>query len=267
MKLKTITQDGKTYAEVQDGKPVYVHDDGKEVPFDAPTTAATITRLNGEAKAHREAKEAAEAKLKTFEGIEDGEAAKKALETVKNLKDGDLVTAGKVEEIKAAAKKAAEEQVAAAAKASGETIANLTGERDKLQADLYSEKIGGAFSRSKFIADKVAIPADLLQAQFGQRFKVEDGKTVAYDAAGNKIYSRTKPGELADFDEALETIVDSYAHKDAILKGTGNSGGGARQGNGGQTNGAKTISRAEFDALPPVERSVKMAGGFTVTDQ
>ena len=36
MKLKTQTIDGKTYAEVDaQGLPVYVHDDGKEVGFDA----------------------------------------------------------------------------------------------------------------------------------------------------------------------------------------------------------------------------------------
>ncbi|WP_457302106.1 DUF6651 domain-containing protein [Phyllobacterium sp. P5_D12] len=265
MKLKLITIDGKTFAEIQDGKPVYVHEDGKEAAFDAPTTVATISRLNGEAKAHREAKEAAEAKLKVFEGIDDGEAARKALETVKNLKDGELVTAGKVEEIKAAAKKAAEEQVAQAAKASGEQIRTLESERDKLRDDLYGEKIGGAFSRSKFISDKVAIPADLLQAQFGSRFKVEDGKTVAYDASGNKIYSRSKPGEIAEFDEALETIIDGYAHRDAILKGTGNSGTGSK-GTGTNNHGAKQIGRAEFESLDPASRAAKMKEGFTVTE-
>jgi hypothetical protein len=265
MKLKTITTaDGKTYAEIQDGKPVYVHDDGKEAAFDAPTTVATISRLNGEAKGHREAKEAAEAKLKVFEGIEDGEAARKALETVKNLKDGDLVTAGKVEEIKAAAKKAAEEQVAQAAKASAEQIKVLEAERDTLRDGLYSEKIGGAFSRSKFIADKIAIPADLMQAQFGARFKVEEGKTVAYDAAGNKIYSRTKPGELADFDEALETIVDGYAHREHILKGTGSSGGGAKPG--ATQGGAKTIVRSEFDKLAPADQHAKIKDGVSIVD-
>ena len=31
VKLKTIEVDGKTYAEVVDNKPVYLHDDGKEV--------------------------------------------------------------------------------------------------------------------------------------------------------------------------------------------------------------------------------------------
>jgi hypothetical protein len=45
-----------------------VHDDGKEVAFDAPATVAKIGQLNGEAKGHRERAEAAESKLKAFEG-------------------------------------------------------------------------------------------------------------------------------------------------------------------------------------------------------
>ncbi len=73
-----------------------------------------------------------------------------------------------------------------------------------LESQLYDSMIGGSFTGSKFIADKIAIPADLLQARFGQSFKVEEGKVVAYDGTGNKIYSRSKPGELASFDEALE---------------------------------------------------------------
>jgi hypothetical protein len=259
IKLKTLLIDGKTYAEVKDDKPVYLEDDGKEIAFDAQHTVGTITRLNGEAKSHRERAEAAEAKAKAFEGIEDGEAARKALETVKNIKDGELLTAGKVEEIKAAARKAAEEQVAAAAKANGERIKALEAERDNVTKDLYSEKIGGAFSRSKFIAEKVAVPADLLQAQFGSRFKVEDGKTVAYDNAGNKIFSRAKPGDLADFDEALETIVDSYVHRDSILKGANQSGSGARPAGGGNVNG-KTMSKAVFDALPAIQQASLMTG-------
>jgi len=186
-------------------------------------------------------------RTEAFEGIDDAEAARKALETVKNLKDGELVTAGKVEEIKAAAARTAQEQVTAAAKASAERIAELEKSNGTLQTSLYDEKIGGSFSRSKFIADKVAIPADLLQSQFGRNFKVEDGKIVARDAAGNPIYSRTKPGEIADFDEALETIIDGYAHRDSILKGTGSSGSGAQPSNGSQ--GGKSMSRAQFEAL------------------
>ena len=83
MRLKL---DEQNHAVLQDGKPVYVHEDGKEVPFDAAQAVGKIASLNAEAKQHREAKEAAEAKLKAFDGL-DADKAKKALETVANLDD------------------------------------------------------------------------------------------------------------------------------------------------------------------------------------
>ena len=230
MKLKL---DANGNVVVQDGKPVYVHDDGKEVPFDAVAAVQKIQGLNGEAKSHREAKEAAEAKLQAFAGIDDPAAATKAIELMKNVDEGKLVAAGKVEEIKLAAKKAAEEQVAAANKAHADELARTKTELDAITGNLYSEMIGGSFNRSKLISEKFAIPVDLVQARFGQAFKVEAGKIVAYDGAGNKIFSRARPGDVADFDEALETLVDQYPYKDQILKGSGASGGGAQQPNGG----------------------------------
>ncbi len=73
MKLKTVEINGKQYAEIDTaGLPVYVHDDGKEIGFDAPLAIKKITELNGEAKNHRLAKEAAEEKLAKFAAIEDG---------------------------------------------------------------------------------------------------------------------------------------------------------------------------------------------------
>lgn len=254
MQLQTIDIEGKTYALVQDGKPVYRGEDGKEVAFDAPGTIATISRLNGEAKGHRERAEKAETALKAFEGIADAEAARKALETVSNLDQKKLIDAGQVETIKAEAIKAIEEK-----------YKPVVEERDRLQADLVGEKIGGAFARSKFIGEKLAVPADIAQARFGQHFKIEDGKVVAYDASGNKLYSRSKPGEPADFEEGLEMLVDAYPYKDHILKGTGSSGSGATGSNGGR-GGDKTIGRGEFEKLPPQDQMAKMKDGFTVVD-
>ena len=68
MKLKL---DANGNVVVENGMPVYVHDDGKEIPFDAAAAMTKITSLNGEAKTHREAKEAAEASLAKFAGISD----------------------------------------------------------------------------------------------------------------------------------------------------------------------------------------------------
>ena len=254
MKLKTQTLDGKTYAEVDtQGLPVYVHDDGKEVGFDAGSAMQKISTLNAEAKTHREAKEKAESTLKAFEGIEDPAAAKKALETLKNFDDKKLVDAGEVEKIKLEAIKAVEEK-----------YAPIVQERDAFQSQLHNELIGGGFARSKFIQDNIAVPVDMVQAQFGKSFKIEEGKVVAYGTDGQKIYSRSRPGEVADFDEALESLVGGYPHKDSILKGGQGSGGGF-QGNGGQ-GGAKTMSRDQFTNLKPIEQSSFMREGGKVTD-
>lgn len=236
MKLKL---DEAGHVVVKDGKPVYVKDDNTEVAFDAQQTVSTISRLNGEAKGHREAKEAAEAKLKAFEGIADPEAAKAALETVKNIKGGELIAAGKVEEIRAEARKAAEAQVAAASKAMNDKIAEKDAALAKQDSTIRGLLIGGAFKGSKYIAEKFAIPHDLVESRFGQNFKVEDGKIVAQDAAGNVIYSTSKPGERAEFDEALETLVNAYPYKDQILKGT-NAGG---TGSGGNNNGGRSDNK------------------------
>lgn len=251
MKLKL---DDAGHVVVADGKPVYVTDDGKEVAFDAPGTVATISRLNAEAKGHREGKEAAEKALKAFEGITDPAAALKAMQTVKGLDEAKLMDAGKAEEVKAAAIKAIEEK-----------YAPVVQERDTLMRALHDEKIGGSFARSKFIAEKIAVPSDIIQAAFGSRFTIEGGKVIAKDASGNQIYSKARPGEPADFEEALEFLVDAYPHKDSILKGSGASGGGARGSNGGGAGG-KVIPRAQFDSLPPADRMAKIGEGFTVSD-
>lgn len=233
MKLKTIVIEGKTYAEVDGDKPLYTHDDGKEVAHDAPQTVAAISRLNGEAKTNRERYETAETSLKAFEGIEDPVAAKKALETLKNFDDKKLVDAGEVEKVKAEAIKAIEDK-----------YAPIVQERDAFQSQLHNELIGGGFSRSKFIQDNIAVPADMIQATFGKNFQIENGKVVAVGADGQKIYSRTRPGEVADFDEALESLVGGYPHKDSILKGNQSGGGGFQAGGGGKT-GPKSLAECK----------------------
>ncbi|WP_312970851.1 DUF6651 domain-containing protein [Acinetobacter gerneri] len=234
MKLKTQTIDGKTYAEVNEqGLPIYIHDDGKEVAHDAAQTVATITRLNGEAKTNRERYEKAESSLAAFAGIEDPVAAKKALETLKNFDDKKLVDTGEVEKVKAEAIKAVEDK-----------YAPIVQERDSYQAQLHKELIGGGFARSEFIQKNISVPIDMVQNTFGQNFKIEEGKVVAYGADGQKIFSRSRPGEVANFDEALESLVDGYQYKDSILKGSQANGGGFH--GGGNTNTG--LKRSEMNA-------------------
>ncbi len=211
--------------------PVFVHPDGKETAFDGDGTLGTITRLNSEAKGHRERAEAAEGKLKQFEGIEDPAAAIKALGIVKNLDDKKLVDAGEIERVKQEVKAAVEQQ-----------YSPYKAKAEELEGRFNGLLVSDVFNKSKFIAEKFAAkgPAgvEIASALFANRFKVEDGKVVAYDASGNKLYSRTRPGEIADAEEALELMVDAYPHKASILAGPGASGSGA-QGNGGGGGGGQ----------------------------
>jgi hypothetical protein len=234
MKLKL---DDAGHAVLADGKPVYIHDDGREIPFDGAMAFAKIGQLTGEAASHRKRAETAEANLAKYEGIEDPDAAKKALETLGNLDKKKLIDAGEVEKVKAEISKAYETKLGEATKRA-----------ETLEQQLYSEKIGGSFARSKLIAEKLAIPADMVQARFGQAFKIEDGKVVAYDQSGNKIFSRTRPGELADFDEAIEALVDAYPYKGSILKGSGASGMGA----GSSAHGGAQVKK--FSEMNEAER-------------
>ncbi len=250
---------------LQDGKPIYVADDGKEFPLDGGHLYGRVTELTKENTSHRTRFTDAETKLKAFEGITDPAAALKAIETLANIDSGSLIAAGKVDEIKTAARQAAEATIADAMKASKVQIAELEATAAKLQNDLYGERIGGSFTRSRYIADKIAVPVDMVQAMFGSAFKSEEGKTVAYYPSGEKIFSRARPGEVADFEEAMEALVSAYPFKDSILKGEMKAGGGA-QNPGAGGGGNKTMTRAAFEALSAHERSDKMKAGYQLTE-
>lgn len=254
MKLKTIEIDGKQYAVLQDGMPVYAHDDGKESPFDAAGTVATIRARNAEAKANRERAEAAEAALKAFDGIADADAARKAIETVGKLDQKKLIDAGQVDAAVAAALKPVQDKFDVEAKRAA-----------SLEQQLHNEIVGGAFARSKFIVDKLAIPADMVQAAFGARFSVKEGKLSAAGVDGGPIFSRKNPGSAADFDEALEILIDAYPHKETILKADNKPGSGAPTNGGGQ-GGKQSINRTAFEALEPSGRSDFISKGGVVTD-
>lgn len=255
MPLKSVEIDGKTYAEVQDGKPVYIDAEGKTHVYDAEAMRSSLNRLQADLDNTKSENSRLSNAMKAFDGLSDPAAARKALETVANLDAKKLIDAGEVERVKGEISKAFEEKLTAAERRAQD-----------LEGALYSEKIGGAFARSKFIADKIAVPADMIQATFGSAFKVEDGRAVAFDANGQKIYSRANPGELAQFDEALEILVSAYPNKEHILKGTGHQGTGKEPGKHGAGNSSKTISRADFDKLSQTDRSAKMRDGFKITD-
>ena len=251
-KLKT---DESGNVVLNDGKPVYVKPDGSEVAIDMNQTNATISRLNAEAKSHREAKEAAESKLKSFESI-DPDKAREAMETLSKLDQKKLIDAGQIDVVKSEISKSYEEKLAAERK-----------QREEIAERYNSTLRSNAFNRSKFVTDKIGVPVDMIEAVFGKNFKVEDDGSIRGYMNGQPIYSPDRPGEVASFDEALSVLVGAYPNRDAILKGSGASGSGSRPGDGG---GARQITRSDFEKMNPVQQG-KMAaemreGKITLVD-
>lgn len=250
MPYKIVEVAGKKYAELGDNdNALFIHADGTETAFDADGATSRIAALNAENANRRHSENDLKNKLKAFEGIDDPDKARDAIKTVEGLSAGELKTAAQVNEIREAAKKAAEDQVKDAQKKAATDLQEAEKKLASLEVQLHSEKIGGGFARSKFISEKVAVPPDMMEKFFGQNFKLEEGKIVAYDANGGKLYSKARPGELADMDEALEQLVASYPNKEYVLKGTGGGSGG---GQGAGDRGG--LTKEAFDKLDPVAR-------------
>lgn len=233
---------------VRNGKPVYVTDAGKEIEFDAAGTTATIQGLRTELGDMTKARDGLQTVAEAFKGL-DPAAARKALDTVKNLDDKKLIDAGEVEKVRNETKAALEAQ-----------FEPVKRENESLKIQFFNEKVGGAFARSKFIGEKLAIPADFAQARFGQQVKLDkDGNIVVHHTSGEPVYSRANPGKIAEFDEAMEIVVDSYPDKARILKGSGATGSGTQNGSGGGGGDKQTMTRSAFQKLNPVDQAAHAA--------
>lgn len=235
IKMIKVMIDGQEVevAVMKDGKPVYVDDGGQDVAVDVPHMFKKITDLNAESKTHREAAEAANQKLAAYNNV-DPVAAIKALETIGNLDSKKLIDAGEVEKVKQQVASVYEEKLK---KVTDDSVAQIAAK----DSEIYKLVVSNEFAKSPLInGDKslITLPPDIAEATFGKHFKIEEGKMVAY-LGDDKIFSKERAGELANFDEALSVIINKYPMKERILRGSGASGSGAHQNNqnrGGQDN-------------------------------
>ena len=263
MPIKTKEIDGTTYAELDaEKRPIYVAADGSETGYDGESLAARLGEVNNEAATRRRELKDATERLKTFEGIDDPEAARRALDTVKNIDDKTLVAAGEVEKVKTEAIKATQEKHDNEIE---QVYKPVIAERDALKVALHREMIGGRFARSKYISDKMTVPARMVERTFGDHFTIEDDKVVCKDAAGNQIYSKSNPGDVADFEEALQLIVEASPDRDMILKGANKRGSGA-PGSGGGGGDGKSMSVEQFEELSLADRNKFLKDGGKLSD-
>jgi hypothetical protein len=85
---------------------------------------------------------------------------------------------------------------------------------------LYNFMIKSAFNHSRFLREKTMLYPDLAYAHFGKNFKVKrihgNLKIVGSHKDAEILSNRT--GELADFEEAIEYLVEKHLSRNAIMK-------------------------------------------------
>jgi hypothetical protein len=118
--------------------------------------------------------------------------------------------------------------------------------------------LGKHFETSPVMAG-LKLPADVAASFFGDSFRIEAGKLVAVDKLGIQLYSRTRHGEAADFNEAFAQLVDRYESKGMIQREPGAAPAVQQQA-------GSTITRAQFDAMPPETKGKFMAQGGRIAD-
>ena len=254
MKLKL---DEKGQVVLENGLPVWVADDGKEIAYDVPRLVNDLSRANGESAGRRKDIDALNEKLKVFEGIDPA----KYQEMQAQLANIDLNKMGNVDEIRKSVSQSFEQRMA-------EDNAKHKAEMDEMWGVVRDSQVRGIFDSSTFLREKTTLPPEIANSFFGRNFKVErDGnglKTVALDGQGNPLLSRVNPGAYATPDEAIEYYVNSYPQRDLFMKSPA-GGSGTQGGKGDAVKNA--ISRAEFAKLDPAAQMAFMKDGKgTVVD-
>lgn len=132
----------------------------------------------------------------------------------------------------------------------------------------HAAAVANAFMGSRFANRDAKVPADMLKAMFSDSYRLEDGNLIAYDAKGEKVYSRQRPGNVADFEESLSLLVHGSEHRDFILHGPNHAPAQAKPTPQAQPaqHGAKSVSRAAFEQMNARQAMDYMLAGGKVHD-
>jgi hypothetical protein len=252
-----------------DGKPIYLDKDDKEVPVDAPQMYQKIIDLGKENKTFREAGKELKKKFAMFDEIEDVPAwhaeAVKALETVANFNEKDWLKAEKVESMKRQMNDAHEADVVAVKESFEGKLTEKDNALTRKDNQIRKLTVSANFGQCPmFIGEKrpTSMTPDAAEAIFGPNIKVEedpkDPETlltrIYYDKAGSDlIYSVANPGEPAEFNEGMQILWETYPQKNNYKRGDGGGSGAQGGGDGGdetvETSDIATLQKQYDEAI------------------
>ena len=184
-----------------------------------------------------------------FDGIDPAEA-RKLMERSQKERDKKLIDAGKVDELVA-------ERVAAMRGEHDKVVAGLNGTTNKLTKQLEGLLIDSALrdAAAKSGVKASAVEDVLLRGR--QVFRLHDGNAVAMDGERSVFGTDGEPLTMAAW-------VGGLAERASHLFEP-SQGGGASKANPGAPAGKKSMTRAQFEALPAYEKATA-AREASITD-
>ncbi len=226
MKIKL---DANGNAVLSDGMPVYVDDKGRETAVDVPALM-TSAREHKRAATDRErelADLAAKLDAATKGGANDAERVKAAYEA---------------------------------------QLAELKAKAEAAEASRAKALKNAALAGSKFLAERVTVPAEMIAATYGDHIAVDGDNVVVRDASGQVLHSRSNPLKPASLDEGLELLITQSPYADRILRGTQKPGSGTPPNGGGGSGAGLRLTRQQFDGMNAKERAAAMQSGAQLID-
>ncbi len=135
-------------------------------------------------------------------------------------------------------------------------VKRLERERDEALA-----KAADADGKHRNSLQKAAVAEALSGHEFVARDIVETFVTGRLAWEGEDLLFKTDDGKLVPVKDGVAGIAKT---RPELLKPTGTGGAGVRQSNAG-SGGGKTMTRAEFEALPPAQRVEQAKAGVQLT--
>jgi hypothetical protein len=118
----------------------------------------------------------------------------------------------------------------------------------------------GALANAKATKEGLALLPKILGDRIELKFENGEPLQRILAADGKSPMAGTGSDGYATMDDLIKDVTKAFP---SLFEGSGAGGGGAPHKNGGG-GGAKTITSAEFDALPAKDRAARMAEGYTI---
>lgn len=128
-------------------------------------------------------------------------------------------------------------------------------ERENANLKQSADEVSGKY---KTTLQRAAIADALGGHEFIARDVVETFISNRLAWEGDDLLFKTDDGKLIPVKDGVAGIAKT---RPELLKPTGTGGAGVRASNAGSSASAKTMTRAEFDSLPPVQRVEAAKGG------